>query len=98
MADLQAVPHGALAEVEAPRHSALVRITHWITFLAFLALLLTGIEILISHPPARVFAGVLYVAFGFLSGHFRRRLLPARGERSPRAFATAVLGHCGSHG
>jgi thiosulfate reductase cytochrome b subunit len=27
-----------------------VRITHWITFLAFIALLVTGIEILISHP------------------------------------------------
>ncbi len=35
---------------ETPRHSALVRVTHWITTLAFLALLVTGIEILISHP------------------------------------------------
>jgi len=33
-----------------PRHSALVRVTHWLTTLSFLALLLTGIEILISHP------------------------------------------------
>jgi thiosulfate reductase cytochrome b subunit len=33
-----------------PRHSGLVRVTHWITTLAFLALLVTGIEILISHP------------------------------------------------
>jgi len=32
------------------RHSALVRVTHWITAICFLALLLTGIEILISHP------------------------------------------------
>ena len=32
------------------RHSALVRVTHWLTSLAFLALLVTGIEILISHP------------------------------------------------
>jgi thiosulfate reductase cytochrome b subunit len=32
------------------RHSALVRVTHWITTLCFLALLLTGIEILIAHP------------------------------------------------
>ena len=32
------------------RHSALVRVTHWITTLCFLALLVTGIEILISHP------------------------------------------------
>src|ERR1700736_1653917 len=34
----------------APRHSGLVRVTHWITALSFFALLLTGIEILISHP------------------------------------------------
>src|ERR1700757_3127684 len=32
------------------RHSALVRVTHWITTLCFFALLVTGIEILISHP------------------------------------------------
>ncbi len=35
---------------ESPRHSALVRVTHWLTTIAFLALLVTGIEILISHP------------------------------------------------
>jgi thiosulfate reductase cytochrome b subunit len=33
-----------------PRHSALVRITHWITTLCFFALLVTGLEIVISHP------------------------------------------------
>jgi len=32
------------------RHSALVRATHWITTLCFLALLVSGIEIVISHP------------------------------------------------
>jgi len=32
------------------RHSAIVRVTHWITTLCFLALLVTGVEILISHP------------------------------------------------
>jgi len=32
------------------RHSALVRVTHWITSLCFIALLVSGIEILISHP------------------------------------------------
>jgi thiosulfate reductase cytochrome b subunit len=37
-------------ESEGPRHSALVRVTHWITTLAFLALLVTGLEIVISHP------------------------------------------------
>ena len=33
-----------------PRHSVPVRVTHWITGLCFLALLVTGVEILISHP------------------------------------------------
>ena len=33
-----------------PRHSALVRVTHWITALCFLALLVSGVEIVISHP------------------------------------------------
>src|SRR3954470_14295306 len=32
------------------RHSAVVRVTHWITAVCFLALLVTGVEILISHP------------------------------------------------
>jgi thiosulfate reductase cytochrome b subunit len=33
-----------------PRHSALVRVTHWVTTVCFLALLVTGAEIVISHP------------------------------------------------
>jgi len=44
---------GSASEIRATapvRHSALVRITHWITTLCFLALLVTGVEILISHP------------------------------------------------
>jgi thiosulfate reductase cytochrome b subunit len=41
-----AVPVSAVTS----RHSALVRVTHWITFLCFLALLVSGIEIAISHP------------------------------------------------
>jgi Ni,Fe-hydrogenase I cytochrome b subunit len=32
------------------RHTAVVRATHWITTICFLALLVSGIEILISHP------------------------------------------------
>jgi thiosulfate reductase cytochrome b subunit len=32
------------------RHSALVRVTHWITTLCFFALLISGIEVVISHP------------------------------------------------
>jgi thiosulfate reductase cytochrome b subunit len=40
----------APATTVRPRHSAVVRATHWITTLCFLALLLSGVEILISHP------------------------------------------------
>ncbi|WP_051978135.1 cytochrome b/b6 domain-containing protein [Edaphobacter aggregans] len=35
---------------ETPRHAAIVRVTHWLTVLSFLALLVTGAEIVISHP------------------------------------------------
>jgi thiosulfate reductase cytochrome b subunit len=38
------------ARTVTPRHSALIRVTHWITTLCFLALLVSGVEILISHP------------------------------------------------
>lgn len=34
----------------SPRHTALVRVTHWLTVLSFVALLVTGLEIVISHP------------------------------------------------
>ena len=37
-------------KMEAARHSAMVRVTHWITVISFFALLITGVEILISHP------------------------------------------------
>jgi thiosulfate reductase cytochrome b subunit len=33
-----------------PRHSAVVRVTHWITTLCFFALLVSGVELVISHP------------------------------------------------
>ena len=34
----------------APRHSAIVRVTHWTTTLCFVALLVSGLEIIVSHP------------------------------------------------
>ncbi len=130
-------------ETLRPRHSALVRVTHWLITLSFLALLVTGVEILISHPrfywgetgnvhtrplftlptPASratvptgygyvlpdqngwsrylhfqsawlaVGTGLLYVAFGFFKGHFRRNLLPAPSDLSPRRLASAIAGH-----
>ena len=38
------------AATVAARHSALVRVAHWITVLCFFALLVTGLEIVVSHP------------------------------------------------
>lgn len=40
----------APAKAIRPRHSIAVRITHWITAVAFLALLISGGEIVVSHP------------------------------------------------
>jgi thiosulfate reductase cytochrome b subunit len=36
--------------LDSPRHSALVRITHWITAATFIAFVVSGIAILIAHP------------------------------------------------
>jgi thiosulfate reductase cytochrome b subunit len=35
---------------DTPRHTALVRVTHWVTTVCFLALLVSGLEIVVSHP------------------------------------------------
>jgi len=132
-----------MTEILRPRHSGLVRVTHWLITISFLALLLSGVEILISHPrfywgetgnvrtaplftlpiPASrsmvptgygyvlpdqngwsrylhfqsawlaVWTGLLYLGFGFFKGHFRRNLLPALSDLSPRGLATAIGGH-----
>ncbi len=113
----------------APRHSATVRVTHWVSALAFIALLVTGLAIMTAHPrfywgevgnhlteplfqlpiPASrksvdtgydylltdrngwgramhfqsawilVFAGLVYVAHGLRTSHFRKELLVTRG-------------------
>jgi thiosulfate reductase cytochrome b subunit len=39
-----------LAIQNPPRHSALVRVTHWINSFSFFALVVSGIAILIAHP------------------------------------------------
>jgi len=39
-----------MAFATQPRHSVLVRVTHWLTAIAFLALLVTGLELVVSHP------------------------------------------------
>ena len=44
------VPAAVPTTTVTSRHSALVRLTHWITTLCFFALLVSGVEIVISHP------------------------------------------------
>src|ERR1041384_4412034 len=39
-----------MAETPHPRHSGLVRVTHWLTTFCSLALLVSGLEIVVSHP------------------------------------------------
>jgi thiosulfate reductase cytochrome b subunit len=50
--DFVSLTSAAVQETPAEnlRHTLMVRVTHWLTALCFLALLVTGIEILISHP------------------------------------------------
>jgi thiosulfate reductase cytochrome b subunit len=43
-------PVRSLPNPGSPRHAAVVRVTHWVTVIAFFALLITGMEIVISHP------------------------------------------------
>lgn len=53
MADSAYLPGVAIRgsdRLDFPRHSAVVRVTHWITALSFIALLVSGILILIAHP------------------------------------------------
>ncbi len=134
-----AVPTGD----EAKRHPALVRVTHWITVIAFAALLVSGGEIVLSHPrfywgetgnvntqpwlnlhlPSSrasvptgygyvlpdqngwsrylhfeaawllVAAGLLYVLWGFFTGHFRRAVVPEARDLSPRSLAASIVQH-----
>ena len=129
-------PVRSLPNPGSPRHAAVVRVTHWITVMAFFALLITGMEIVISHPRfywgevgnvmtrplftlhipasrgsvptgygfelpdangwsrylhfeaawALVLTGLVYGIYSAWTGHFRRDLMPRRGEHSWSAF------------
>ena len=41
------------AGTDAPCHTALVRVTHWLTTVCFLALLVSGLEIVARHHSRR---------------------------------------------
>lgn len=143
MAGVASIPAAVSVRAPGPRHAAVVRATHWLTTLSFLALLITGGEILLSHPRfywgetgnvlapplfqlplpssratvptgyayilpdqngwsrhlhfeaawVAVLTGLLYLAFGFFTGHFRRNLLPASADFSRRAFSGVIAEH-----
>ena len=132
-----------MAETSRKRHALTVRVTHWIVTLAFLALLVTGAELVISHPrfywgevgnvnttplfsfhiPSSretvptgygyvlpdqngwsrylhfqsawllVLTGLFYVVAGLFGGHFRRNLLPALSDISPKRLASSIAQH-----
>ena len=132
-----------MAEAQHLRHSLLVRATHWLITFAFLALLVSGLEIVVSHPrfywgetgnvnttplfkipiPSSrnlvptgygyvlpdqngwsrylhfqsawvlVLLGLLYGVVGLLNGHFRRNLLPALSDISPKRLAASLVAH-----
>ena len=125
-----------------PRHSFVVRVTHWLTVASFAALLVSGCEIVLSHP--RFYWGetgnvmmkplfnlhlptsresipngynftlpdqngwsralhfemawllgltaLVYVLAGIWNGHFRRNLVPRRGERNLRTVWGLLVG------
>jgi thiosulfate reductase cytochrome b subunit len=114
-----------------PRRSATVRLTHWMSAIGILALIVSGIAILLAHPrlywgetgavgtPALIelpvpflfghsgwgrylhflaawlclASGVIYLVHGIASRHFRRDLLPVRGDLSMAKVREAVSGH-----
>src|SRR5438874_3283361 len=132
-----------MAETPQPRHSGLVRVTHWLITFAFFALLVSGLEIVVSHPrfywgeignvnttplfklpiPSSrnlvptgygyvlpdqngwsralhfqsawvlVLTGLLYVISGLLTRHFRKDLLPRKGDLSWRSCASIIAHH-----
>ena len=110
------------------RHKALVRATHWINALTFVALTVSGVAILLAHPrfywgetgyfdtPAAfelplkvrldqtgwgrnlhflaawiaVLNGLIYVAWGSLSGHVQHKLLPVRAHLAGYSFLQRI--------
>jgi len=123
---------GRVESLDAPRHSLLVRITHWVSAISFIGLVVGGFGILLSHPrfywgetggvggpslfdlplpfmlggPSGwgrylhfqsawlcVLNGMLYVASGFATRHFRRNLAPAKRELTWEAMKRSLASH-----
>jgi thiosulfate reductase cytochrome b subunit len=132
-----------MSETPHLRHAFLVRVAHWVITFSFLALLISGLEIVVSHPrfywgetgnvsapplfkipiPSSramvptgygyvlpdqngwsrylhfqsawvlVVTGLVYVVAGILNGHFRRNLLPALSDVSPKRLVVSFARH-----
>lgn len=130
-------------DASVARHAFVVRLTHWLTVLCFLSLLISGVQLVISHPrfywgetgnvmtPALfqlpipssrasvptgygyvlpdqngwsralhfqaawlvVITGLIYVAAGVWTRHFRIALLPRRADLSWAAFRGTIVSH-----
>ena len=100
---------GATPIAQPSRHSGLVRVTHWIVVACFLALLVSGIEILISHPRfywgenGNVLTPVLFklpIPSSRATGADRLRIRVARSERMEPVptFSVCLAGGIDRHG
>jgi thiosulfate reductase cytochrome b subunit len=126
--------HFAARGIRELRHARTVRITHWVNFLSFVALTVSGIGILTAHPRfywgetgffdtpaafelpfeailedlyirawgrqvhfmaawAAVLNGVVYVAWGLATGHFRFRFVPGREQLAWNSIKAVVGRH-----
>ncbi|HJT87414.1 MAG TPA: cytochrome b/b6 domain-containing protein [Bryobacteraceae bacterium] len=123
---------GRARTFQAPRHSAVVRVTHWISALSLLGLVVSGAGIVLAHPrfywgetgglgtpslfdlplpfmlggPSGwgrylhfesawlcVLNGLLYVASGFATRHFRNDLAPAKQDRAWESLRRSLASH-----
>jgi thiosulfate reductase cytochrome b subunit len=85
-------------------HSLPVRVTHWVNAVAITVMIMSGWRIYNASPllglefPAWMTLGdwllagnfALYVGYGLVSGHIRRRLLPLRPREIGRDFVAAL--------
>ena len=135
MAETTYLPSATILEASeqgVARFSLLVRITHWLNTISFIALVVSGFGILLAHPrfywgetgglgtpsildlplpfmlggPSGwgrymhfqaawlcVLTGLLYAIPGLVSQHFRKNLLPAKGQLSVSSLKSDLWNH-----
>ena len=135
MAETTYLPSATILEAsgqDTARFPVLVRVTHWLNTISFVALVVSGFGILLAHPrfywgetgglgtpsildlplpfmlggPSGwgrymhfqaawlcVLTGLLYAISGLLSQHFRRNLLPAKGQLAWSSLRSELWNH-----